>query len=315
MVKLAIADPEIITGANWPIKERMVVSMKLTLVSKPDIQGDAAGVAGINNQPVTHAFTVCDKTASGDNLNFVESLQMTQEKDGSFTALIPVAIPTSGGAEDPTLNTLATLRLRAESSTSKSGTRRVLVAVTLPYFSLDPEQYSNGVKRISPARSGKSMTAHVVLTLPKEVEQDIKGLYTGDPGTYVARSQIAALLGILRTLVGVTGSEFGSSTPLTVDCQSDDVSGSYSIRGFLSKASSNGVPRAVMASKYILGYAGLTGLEMPRLASETTEDTENIILRAINGLPPIDANAELGVRPGTHNSVAADTLFSASLIG
>lgn len=286
--------------------------MKLTLISRPDVSGASWGPLH-RNQPVTHAFTVCDNKG-GNDVDFVESLQMTQEKDGSFTALIPVAVPTGSAAGDSYLSTLATLKLRAESSTAKSGTRRVLVAVTLPYFSLDPEQYANGVKRISPARSGKPMTAHVVLTLPKEVEQDIKGLYTGDPGTCVARAQIAGLLGILRTLTGVVGSEFGVSTPLTIGThnESDEM---VTLRGCLNKApSASDLPRAVMASKSITGYEGLVGLEMPKLSAETTQDTENIILRAISGLPPIDSNSELGVRPTHYSAESVETLFKTEIV-
>lgn len=108
------------------------------------------------------------------------------------------------GSEGPSALNKVTVSSSAE--TSKNGVRRVLIKVSMPYMALDPNSAGTGNNLLySPTRSGRTLSAHVVFTLPREAVEDLKGQRVGSNGTLSAANQLVLINVILTAIARVFG--------------------------------------------------------------------------------------------------------------
>lgn len=101
------------------------------------------------------------------------------------------------------LSTRTEVSLQSATETSRKGVVRILFKVNLPYSGLYPSDVATGASNLkfAPNRSVGAVSAHLVLTLPKECVQDIVQQKAGSTGRDCAIAHIAAVLGILETLL------------------------------------------------------------------------------------------------------------------
>jgi len=123
---------------------------------------------------------------------------------------IPMEADTAGGAKAIVdfiplshLSTRTEMSLQGAAETSRKGVVRILLKVNLPYSGLYPSDIATGESNLkfSPNRSVGAVSAHLVLTLPKECVQDIVQQKAGSTGRDCAISHIATVLGILETVL------------------------------------------------------------------------------------------------------------------
>lgn len=263
--------------------------MKLTMLKKT---GEDTTARSIFAKPLVD-------NASGDPASTiaeaqVASVTLTREGNSGYAAALPLQIP-DGDPNHP-LRTLTKISMSSESSSSKNGTRRLLLRVSMPYFSLDPNAFASGARQLSTSRSTKTMTAHVVITVPREFEQDIRGMYTGDAGTIAADAQLAGLLDLLRYMLGGSGTGLVASDLILGT--TDQGAGAVSYVGY-------GYRTPTQLANDIEGYTGQYGLVLPE-SGQMTKSGSNPLTRSILGLPPLDENDVIGLTTNPQFSFSWD---------
>lgn len=253
--------------------------MKLTMLKK--IANQVCSTFSRQNVSIYESQSAQDVAEAS-----LATVNLAKEGSGQFAAALPIQIPTgSGGA----LRTLTKISISSESSSSKNGTRRLLLRVSVPYFSLDPNAYASGARQLSTARSAKTMTAHIVVTVPREFEQDVKGMYTGDAGTIAAEAQLGGLLDLLRYCLGDVGSGLCASDLKVGLNVADQV-----YKGF-------GYKTPTILADDITGYTGQFGLILPE-TDQMTKKGSNPMIRSILGLSPLDDNDTVGLTAKVSNT-------------
>lgn len=123
---------------------------------------------------------------------------------------IPLEADAAGGAKSivdfyplTNLSTRTEMSLQSAAETSRKGVVRILLKVNLPYSGLYPSDIATGESNLkfSPNRSVGAVSAHLVLTLPKECVQDIVQQKAGSTGRSCAIAHVATVLGILETVL------------------------------------------------------------------------------------------------------------------
>lgn len=175
---------------------------------------------------------------------------------GEAKAFIPVKILNSAGSS-PAVATLTELKVSSDTQANSRGVRRVMIKVELPYQSL-PEtdvRASGGV--IDSRRSGQTLSAHLVVSVPRTAAEDL----TGSRGIDAQRAMIAQVRGVLSLLLSFTAPEMAGA----VNLRSHDTGGE--LMGLVGKS---------------IPADGLVHLE-----SESVYTTFGITM----GVPTIDPNA------------------------
>lgn len=100
------------------------------------------------------------------------------------------------------LTTRTEIKLQTAAETSRKGVVRILLKVMLPYSGLYPSDVATGESNLkfSPTRSSGVVSAHLVLTLPKECVQDLVQQKAGSTGRDCALAHILTVLGILNSI-------------------------------------------------------------------------------------------------------------------
>jgi len=104
------------------------------------------------------------------------------------------------------LTTRTELSVQTSAEMSRKGVVRALVKVNIPYSGLYPADTATGASNLkfAPNRSNGSVSAHLVLTLPKECVQDIVQQKAGSTGRLCALAHIRAALAAMVHLNPIT---------------------------------------------------------------------------------------------------------------
>lgn len=190
---------------------------------------------------------------------------------------------TEGGAKSiidfyplANLSTRTEMSLQSAAETSRKGVVRILLKVNLPYSGLYPSDVATGESNLkfSPNRSVGMVSAHLVLTLPKECVQDIVQQKAGSTGRDCAISHIATVLGILETLL-----PRGNGTSHFVN---------YEDGKYLSATANGSLPVTVSTSEAVPAVFGHI---------EGADALTTLIDRACRGYTPLADVDEVGVQP------------------
>lgn len=234
----------------------------------------------------------------------------------SATAIVPLKLP--GDA-------IASQKLVVESSTqrSKGGVLRAMVKVSLPYTALVHSGY-DGANQVDQTRSGRSISAHIVFTLPKQVCEDLTGV-GGTNAMKSADAQVKLLQSLLMQLcrdridyTDATGSFVrtaeGETTLLdfhngvTHRCKINGnmkwqylTDSTQALPGY-EHIQSGTTPLAAfweevkvpMPTDQLAGYVGIQGFDLTQ-CSTGTPGLDSFIGRALNGYRPLDFESDVSV--------------------
>lgn len=125
-------------------------------------------------------------------------IDLEQIGNGSYRAV--VGFKPDRGTGSLVVTTPLTITMQYE--TSRKGVARLLAKVELPYSALYPSDTATGSSNLkfSANRSQGVVTAHLVLTLPKNCVDDIARQVAGTTGRNVALGHVATVLCLLRAL-------------------------------------------------------------------------------------------------------------------
>lgn len=118
---------------------------------------------------------------------------MSLESRGSGVWEKPITLVlTRDSTGKPALTAQTTIRLTATAERSKGRVTRILRKLEIPYQALYPTQPNGADSALafSPSRSGKFITKHSVITIPKEVYEDIAQQKAGSTGSALAMAQL-----------------------------------------------------------------------------------------------------------------------------
>lgn len=173
-------------------------------------------------------------STTGAQTNFVQ-LVPTNPMGSAWKAIVDFK-PTVTGA--PNLVTRTEIRILNSAETSKKGVVRLMMKVSMPYSALYPSDTASGSSNLkfSSARSTGELSMHTVLTLPKELVNDIVQQKAGSAGQEVASSHIRFLAGLM-TLAPLTqaGQSCGGDATSTRSLVADTFA-------LCSSGSDNGIP-------------------------------------------------------------------------
>lgn len=139
----------------------------------------------------------------------MKNLSLLKDGTGHSAVTIPMEADAAGGMKSiidfvpyTDLSTRTEMSIQSSTETSRKGVVRILLKVNLPYSGLYPSDVATGASNLkfSPNRSVGTVSAHLVLTLPKECVQDITQQKAGSTGRTCALAHIAAVLGVLEAV-------------------------------------------------------------------------------------------------------------------
>lgn len=239
---------------------------------------------------------------SGDTLEYAsESVELCacSGSGGEAKAFLPVKILGSSGS-NPSVATLSELKVSSDTQANSRGVRRVMVKVELPYQSL-PEadvRASGGI--VDPRRSGQSLSAHVVVSVPRSAAEDL----TGSRGTDAQRAAIAQVRGAIALLISFACPEMAGAVKLNA-CTPDGTDVPAAIREipadgqpinrteapafYTNLGAKIGVPRIVPDA-----LNGQTGLTFEDLASAPM-DGYDPLWRGLLGQKPLTCQQEVSL--------------------
>lgn len=162
---------------------------------------------------------------------------------------------------------------------AKGGTRRIMVRIDIPYQALSPDgTVSSLAQGFSPQRSGATISAHVVLTVPREAVQDLNGT-NGSAVCHVAEAQLGFLISRLRAIMDAS---YGT-----------DVNGNQTVKflnfpGLLRYSADSGAGTQMVNLLNNGGAKSTAGLVtvLPSVA-----DPNGWVRRGLVGLTPVAADA------------------------
>lgn len=225
-------------------------------------------------------------------------LRFNCNHDGSFTALVPVQVPNSGADGDTrSFVSLVPIRLEAETTSNKKGMRRIMLKASLPYNAVNSDSAATGTdeSRFDPARSGGTISAHFVVSIPRACETDIKGV-RGTTAQRVAQSQVAGTVLLLGTLLndtllqssGAYLCKFDQEEPTTLGVyvkgegsQIDPAEASTVLTGNTSRPLTG-----MKISENLAGFTGQAGLDLTSLGDWFAR-VGSPLLRGLMGQSPL----------------------------
>lgn len=115
------------------------------------------------------------------------------------------------------LSTKTEIKISAASETTRKGVCRLMVKVAVPYSALYASDTATGDSNLkfSSSRSNGEVSAHMVLTLPKECVADIVQQKGGSVGRIAALAHAKLVTGILQSL-RLTGNGVASWGPVNL---------------------------------------------------------------------------------------------------
>lgn len=227
------------------------------------------------------------------NADALKSIDFTKKDNTTYEAAVPIRLPKGTGS---TIAALSKVTVVASAEKSKAGVMRLLCKVNVPYMALSPNVVA-GVQtnsQFDPARSGKDITAHVVMTIPKAAVEDLRGQRVGTDGVACAQAQVGLVRALLATLWGsLTGVTGKSMAPFTVNTSTAElVPNTYSPG---DDRTGNNVTYEPAVVNDIEGYAGIDGLDATHCGADLS-DPDSFLTRALIGLAPVNENATLGYK-------------------
>jgi hypothetical protein len=207
------------------------------------------------------------------------SVTFAPDGTGVLSAIVNVKPDGANGAM--ALNKVSTI---TSAETSKGGVRRVLVRVEMPYMALDPASLAGSDTNLvySPTRSGRKISVHCVITLPREAVEDLRGQRVGTPGVKSAAGQVSMLANILMGILQQLGVSVADPTAMTTDETRWCVGGVY----YVPSTNVLGPVEQSSADTRLLGI-------MP----SDVVAAQSLVARALLGSVPLDAEATLGKIP------------------
>lgn len=240
----------------------------------------------------------------GSNDSQPNSLEIPVSNDGTrFETLVSLsALPTVTGTGGPTAvlsNCIYSgkMAIEARSESTTKGVRRILVKVELPYASVmrcacgqTSASSSMSGYTIDGARSGDTLSAHLVFTLPRGLGEDLQ--MTGATQT-AALNQIVLIKNLLVSILRQSGEELlNSDASLTNGSEGTGVSpsGAASLQLALTG------PSAPLGENIICNYynGAFTGSGLETVSS-VLPDVTSIIQRGAALLKPILSGGRYGV--------------------
>lgn len=163
-----------------------------------------------------------------------------------------------------------------QAETSKGGVRRILVRVSMPYMALDPASVDGNASNLtySPTRSGRTISVHAVITLPREAVEDLRGQRVGSAGVASASGQIAMLQ---NTLIGIL-------EPLGNRLDTEDVPGTKFVIAALELDEVNNI---------LTPTASSVGSE-PGTTETMVTSADSLVTRALLGSTPLNSEQVIG---------------------
>nr|UJQ84882.1 MAG: hypothetical protein 2 [Leviviridae sp.] len=233
------------------------------------------------------------------------SLEIPVSNDGTrFETLVSLSamptVPSSSGPSAVLNNCIYSgkMAVEARSESTTKGVRRILVKVELPYASVKrcacgqsstpAENKSNYT--IDGARSGDTLSAHLVFTLPRGLGEDLQ--MTGATQT-AALNQIVLVQNLLVSILRQSGVEL-----LNSDAQLSDGSGGTgaSPSGAASLQLALTGPTAPLGSNIICNlYNNASSSATPEDVANALPDVTSIIQRGAALLKPILSGGRYGV--------------------
>lgn len=210
-----------------------------------------------------------------------------ERNGGDFVAPITLQLRPATGSM-PAVASQSRIKLTSACESTKNGTRRALIRTSVPYIGLFPANSQDGssVSTVSAARSGKEISFHTVMTVPRECFDDIVNQKAGSEGYKLAVTQIIAALKLHLVAIGDgTG-------------KVQETSGSAGSTLALTSASRYaGVkfdPVANVLSEEDV-YAHLRTPAADDIRAFPPNVADQPWLRALTGLKPIADDAEIGI--------------------
>lgn len=287
--------------------------MKVRFVNSP-----TSTMAAINSAATSSKGRIEENELTG-------TIEFSNDGGGDLRALVPIEIPYSAfdaskATPVDTVPNIVKLSMSSSQQTSKNGAKRILVKVNIPYSTFDARTLEqSGTNKWSSSRGQHYLTAHMVLTVPKEAVEDLRGLKVGTAGVHLASSQIQMALGLLASLISTPKLGQTYVSPCSAGSAQDlsDAAVAGGLAEHVYKAQ-NGVKYQEdyewfgktaglvqnrldassclpVYSNKVQGYVGSPGLSIAHLGGELTADTENPVLRALLGERPFKQDGVVGV--------------------
>lgn len=221
---------------------------------------------------------------------------MTLESRGAGVWEKPLTLVLTRDADGkPKLTAQTTIRLTATAERSKGRVTRILRKVEMPYLALYPTQ-PNGVESalaFSPSRSGKFITKHSVITIPKEVYEDVAQQRAGSTGSALAQAQLRIIHELFGSIDG-----WYERTPVEAVAGSDGKLASSALYR-VSGAGARGVNTAGVACSY---NEGTNELDVTRITdaylqnpdSKDMRTDDKPVLRGLLGHAPWNSDSAIG---------------------
>lgn len=202
-----------------------------------------------------------------------EQAELPFHEDGGNTLSSIVRIKPDRTRNVDALNKVS---ITTQAETSKGGVRRILVRVSMPYMALDPSSVDGNASNLtySPTRSGRTLSVHAVITLPREAVEDLRGQRVGSAGVASAAGQVALLQNILTGITEVMG------TPVTDAGQPD---WKNAIMGLQYYEASN---LLVIGNEHHMGLLGTS----PAMVTSA----DSVVTRALLGSTPLNTEVTVG---------------------
>lgn len=209
------------------------------------------------------------------------------ERNGSdFVA--PITLQLRPGSEKlPAVASQSRIKLTSACESTKNGTRRALMRTAVPYIGLFPANSQDGasVSAVSAARSGKEISFHTVMTVPRECFDDIVNQKAGSEGYKLAVTQIISALKLHLALIG-DGTGRIQKVKGSRGTKLDEVKKVY-FAGVKFNSATNALSEENVYSQ--LDSDGMNAYGLPQAVADQPW------LRALTGLKPLADDAEVGM--------------------
>lgn len=127
---------------------------------------------------------------------------------GEAKAFVPVKILDAQTGVNPSVAAITEVRVSSDTQSNSRGVRRVMVKVELPYQSLPEADVAAQGGVIDPRRSGQTMSAHIVVSVPRVAAEDL----TGSRGSAAQKAALAQVRGICSLLLAATSPEMAGGS-------------------------------------------------------------------------------------------------------
>lgn len=227
-------------------------------------------------------LTKLTNSASGEGSDTI-----SLERNGS-DFIAPITLQLRPATEKlPAVASQSRIKLTSACESTKNGTRRALMRTAVPYIGLFPANSQDGVSvsAVSSARSGKEISFHTVMTVPRECFDDIVNQKAGSEGYKLAVTQIIAALKLHLALIG-DGTGKIQSTFANQGTNLDEVTKTC-FAGVKFNSTTNALSEESVYSQ--LDKAGTNADGFPQAIADQPW------LRALTGLKPLADDAEVGV--------------------